>query len=88
LCVDRYTIFVYTTYTMKNITLSAPEELIEKARRKAAAKGTTLNNEFRAWLESQTRNGDELSTNYEALIQRLAHVDSGGKFSRDEMNER
>lgn len=73
---------------MKNITLSAPEELIEKARRKAAARGTTLNNEFRNWLELETRNGEELATRYERVLQRLGHVDSGGKFTREEMNER
>ena len=35
---------------MKNITLSADENLIEAARRRAAAERTTLNAQFRLWL--------------------------------------
>jgi hypothetical protein len=75
---------------MKNITLSAPEELIEKARRNAAAKGTTLNEEFRQWLKGQATGGDGevLSAHYRVLMQQLSHVNSGRRFSREEMNER
>ena len=36
---------------MRNITLSADEKLIEAAREKARARYTTLNEEFRRWLE-------------------------------------
>ncbi len=36
---------------MKNITLSADENLIEKARNRAQSHNTTLNAEFRRWLE-------------------------------------
>ena len=35
---------------MKNITLSAKEELIARARELARSKGSTLNEEFRLWL--------------------------------------
>ena len=35
---------------MRNITLSAEENLIEAARRRAVAQRTTLNAEFRLWL--------------------------------------
>lgn len=73
---------------MKNITLSAPEELIELARKKAAAKGTTLNNEFRDWLEAQAMSGEEHVAQYKQLLGQLSHVDAGRKFTRDEMNER
>ncbi len=41
------TIIVCTNNTMKNITLSAPEALINQARERVVAKGTTLNQEFR-----------------------------------------
>ncbi len=34
----------------RNITFSAYEELIEKARKKAEAGHTTLNEEFRKWI--------------------------------------
>lgn len=73
---------------MKNITLSAPEQLIEQARKNAAAKGTTLNNEFRTWLERQTIGGAERAAQYKKLMKRLTHVSAGRKFSREEMNER
>ena len=72
---------------MKNITFSADEALIDTARRRAEEANTTLNDMFRAWLEglvSQPGVADE----YERLMTRLAHVRSGGTFSREEMNER
>jgi hypothetical protein len=79
---------VYTSNTMKNITLSAPEELIEKARQQAADKGTTLNNEFREWLKSQTVSGEDKVAIYEQLMKKLSYVNAGRKFTREEMNER
>ena len=72
---------------MKNITLSAPEQLIEQARKKAIAKGTTLNSEFREWLETQTTSGEERAAQYNKLMKRLKHVNAGRKFTREEMNE-
>lgn len=72
---------------MKNITLSADEELIEQARLVAHAQRKTLNSAFREWLlqfTAQAGNGKEL----DALMRRLRHVSSGRHFSRDEMNER
>ena len=35
---------------MKNVTLSADENLIEAARQRAASDRTTLNEQFRRWL--------------------------------------
>lgn len=70
----------------KNITLSAEAELIEAARKMAAAKGTTLNNEFQEWLVSQTVTGEERLLQYKRLMERLSSVNAGRKFSRDEMN--
>jgi len=72
---------------MKNITLSADENLIEQARLIAKSQHKTLNAIFREWLEQFTaRNGN--SQEYEALMRRLKHVKAGSRFSRDEMNER
>jgi hypothetical protein len=72
---------------MKNLTLSADEDLIEKARLIARSQRTTLNAAFREWLEQFTADeGSEES--YVALMKRLSHVKSGGHFTRDEMNER
>jgi hypothetical protein len=74
---------------MKNITLSAPEDLIEKARKNATAKGSTLNEEFRQWLKTQAvTDGEAYAARYQQLMAQLAHVNSGRRFSREEMNER
>lgn len=74
---------------MKNITLSAPEELIEAARREAAKNGTTLNEEFRKWLSRQAENEKrKRQKSYTKLIKSLPLVNTGGPFTRDEMNER
>ena len=72
---------------MKNITLSADEDLIERARSLARTQRRTLNAAFREWLMQFTATpGDAQS--YEALMQRLRHIDAGRHYSRDEMNER
>ena len=74
-------------HRMKNITLSADEELIEQARLVARAQHKTLNAAFREWLEAFTvQSGNEQEM--DALMQRLRHVKAGRHFSRDEMNER
>ena len=72
---------------MKNITLSADEELIERARLLAQSQHKTLNSIFREWLRTfVAQSGDERE--YDALMRRLRHIRSGGPYSRDEMNER
>jgi predicted transcriptional regulator len=72
---------------MKNITLSADADLIEKARAMARSQHKTLNVAFREWLEQFTsRSGS--AAEYDSLMRRLQHVEAGRHFSRDEMNER
>jgi hypothetical protein len=72
---------------MKNITLSADEQLIEQARLLAKSRHKTLNAMFREWLEQFTaQNGG--TQEFDALMKRLKHVQAGSRFSRDEMNER
>ena len=73
---------------MKNITLSADEELIEAARAQARADKTTLNEQFRLWLVQYARKQHVLR--FRELMDDLqAKVSTGGrKFTRDEMNER
>ena len=73
---------------MKNITLSADEHLIDRAREIARTEHRTLNAAFREWLEQYTaRNGDV--EEYDRLMQRLrGRVVAGRKFTREEMNER
>lgn len=82
------TVIVYTDNTMKNITLSAPEELINQARKRAIVKGTTLNQEFREWLASQVVDNEERLLRYQRLMKQLSHVNAGRHFTREEMNER
>lgn len=72
---------------MKNITLSADEQLIEQARLLAKSRHKTLNAVFREWLEQFTaQSGD--AQEFDALMKRLKHVAAGRHFSRDELNER
>ena len=72
---------------MKNITLSADEDLIARAREQALAHQTTLNQLFRLWLE-EVAEQKERSIKIGALLDRLDGVDTGGNFSREEMNAR
>lgn len=72
---------------MKNITLSADEDLIEKARSVARAQRRTLNAAFREWLEQYTA-GDGDSQNFDVLMKDLRSVNAGRQFSREELNER
>lgn len=72
---------------MKNITLSAEEGLIEQARLLAKSRHKTLNAVFREWLVQFTAQGGS-AQEFDALMKRLKHVEAGGRFSRDELNER
>ena len=72
---------------MKNVTLSAEESLIEQARLVAKSQHRTLNMAFREWLEQFTARAGSVQE-YDALMRRLQHVNSGRRFTRDEMNER
>ena len=73
---------------MKNITLTADEKLIEAARTRARAEHTTLNQQFRQWLEEYARKRNRMQQ-YDAVIAQLCgKVRVGRKLGRDEMNER
>ena len=72
---------------MKNVTLSADGDLIEKARAIARGQHRTLNAAFREWLMHFTASeGDAQS--YRALMKHMRHIDAGGHSTRDELNER
>ena len=73
---------------MRNITLSADASVINAARERAASENTTLNAEFRSWLEAYVRchRADRAMS---AVRKLQAKYKTGGrKFSRDELNER
>lgn len=74
---------------MKNITLSADENLIEAARERARAENTTLNEQFRLWLADYARQHERMQRYHELMADLRGKVRTGGrKFTRDEMNER
>lgn len=72
---------------LRNITLSAEEELIKKARHKAQKQRTTLNATFREWL-LQYVNAGTGGSEYESLMKSLHYAQPGKKFTREELNER
>lgn len=72
---------------MRNVTLSASENLIDAAREKAREQNKTLNQAFREWLEDYTRTDNARAV--ESLYERLSYVNlAGPKLTRDQMNER
>ncbi len=74
---------------MKNITLSADENLIEAARRQAVSEHTTLNQQFRLWLEDYARREQRATEAMRVIHELQSNISTGGrKFTRDEMNER
>lgn len=72
---------------MKNLTFSADEDLIERARSIARAQKRTLNAAFREWLAEFTASEGNAQS-FDALMKNLRAVDAGRHFSRDELNER
>ena len=72
---------------MKNVTLSADEDLIERARLIARSQRRTLNDAFRQWLAQFAQSAGD-AQNFDALMQRLQQVNAGRHFSREELNER
>jgi hypothetical protein len=80
---------MYTVF-MKNITLSAPEEVIEQARIVASLKHQTLNELFREWISelSMKEHTEDHAAKLHALWGKTNYLRVGRKLSRDEMNER
>jgi chromosomal replication initiation ATPase DnaA len=73
---------------LRNITSSADEQRIEAAREQAAADNTTLNDQFRRWLEQYARRR-QAARAMGSVDRMRAYVRTGGrKFTREQMNER
>lgn len=83
---QSYTKLVYTKL-VKNITLTADQELIERARHVARSQHKTLNVAFREWLCEYVAQ-DSATGDYDALMAKLSYAHSTGPYTRDEMNER
>jgi hypothetical protein len=67
----------------KNITLSAEESLIRKARERARREQTSLNEAFRDWLQRYA-----VQDSAPEACDRLGYADAGQSFTRDELNGR
>jgi len=72
---------------MRNVTFSADEELIDRARLRARVEKKTLNAVFREWLQRYAGNATA-AAEYQQLMRRLSHVKAAGPYTRDEMNAR
>ena len=72
---------------MRNITFSADEELIERARLRARGEKRALNAVFREWLQRYA-GSSTAAAEYQQLMRRLSHVRAAGPYTRDEMNSR
>ena len=72
---------------LKNITLSADKVMIERARRRAEAQNTTLNEAFRRWL-AQYVESPQTTTDFTDLMNQFNYVEPGKSFTRDDLNER
>ena len=71
---------------LKKITFRVEAALIIKAQEKASKKNTTLNNEFRRWLNEYIKS-DNRFTDYETLMKDLSYANPGRQFTRLEMND-
>ena len=72
---------------MKNVILSADEELTKRAKRVARAQNKTLNEAFREWLSRYVAQSGSVPK-MDSLMKRLSQVRAGSHFTRDEMNDR
>ena len=74
---------------MQNITLSADERLISAARARAQSERSTLNEQFRRWLEQYAGRSHRAERARRTLEEVRKQVRSGGRrFTREELNER
>ena len=72
---------------LRNITLSAEDLMIQKAREKARNEKKTLNALFREWLNKYTLNTN-LESEFDQFMERTGYVNPGRKFTREELNAR
>ena len=67
---------------LRNITLSAEEELIDRARKKADARKTTLNNEFRVWLAKYGEEALLTVEDIDRILEPFSGVFDGHRLNR------
>jgi len=71
---------------MKNITFSADEHAIQRARQAALSQKRTLNDAFREWLLQFGAESDVEA--FRDLMKSTRHIKLGGPYTREEMHER
>ena len=73
-----------------NVTLSVDDEVILRARRRADALGTSVNQLIREYLEQLAGNTDpdQDADEFERLSKLACGDSQGWKFNRDELHER
>ncbi|NDJ13828.1 MAG: hypothetical protein EBY17_21965 [Acidobacteriia bacterium] len=73
---------------LRNLTLSADPELIDRARSKAEARKTTLNHEFRLWLAQYSQETNPTPNDIEKLLDQMTYFEAGPRPGREELNAR
>jgi predicted transcriptional regulator len=73
---------------MKNVTLSAPDDLLDRARRRAESESTTVNALFRQWLAQYVGEKTLNRADVERILASVSHFRAGRRFTREERNER
>ena len=73
---------------MKNITMSADENLIQAARQRATSERTTLNAQFRSWLADYVGRERQAAEALTVMRELEGKLRVGRKLTREEMNER
>ena len=73
-----------------NVTLSIDDEIIQEARRRAEAMGTSVNQLVREYLEQLAGKTDPNAdaAEFEQLSRRAKGNSRGWKFNREELHER
>ena len=79
-----------TYYLNVNVTLSLSDEILQEARRRAEALGTSVNQLIRDYLEQFAGKGDldSLADEFERLSRTSGGDRCGWKFDRNELHER
>ncbi len=72
---------------METISLTVDKSVLDVAQRKAEEHHTTRDAVLNDWL-ARLALGTERVKKFDGMMARMKHVNSGGKFTREEMNER
>lgn len=76
---------------MANLTITVDDELLRRARARAASAGTSVNSVLRESLAAWAGGGDERARAIASLLERSRRARSrrgGARWTRDELHER